>query len=536
MTVEEEKFEEIIIGQIVSGQFGEILIRQKKENIIELGELLKIKHAEGYGLFQVSQLYYGSQIPNDTLELMAGLKLEGKGTNLEFYEPEIRNYVLAEIKGLLNIIVEKDKAGKKYKKISLPKSLPEFFSGIEKIVEKDLDFIKPPENPLYLGKIRSGSKILNVDVSLSSKDVLKHHILIPATTGRGKSNLVKVMISSVMKNGKCGILVLDPHNEYYGVNETGLKDISNAKDYLKYYTPTPGSIPGAISLIINLKDVRARHINQILSLTDAQEDTIFTYETLYKKEWLEKLMEDDEPPVDSIKEITLKVTQRKVGLLLNILKESISGTETLKYEGIFQKDKGEATISNILKDIEEGKTVIVDTSTLSGNLELFINTIIVEKIFTAYRNYKMEGSLKDKPIVSIIIEEAPRVIGKDVLEHRENIFGTIAKEGRKFQVGLIAITQLPSIIAREILANMNTKIILGNEMGPERRAIIESSAQDLSKDTQAIASLDIGEAIITSNFTKFAVPIKIPMFNDYIKELNEKEKKKKIKKSLPGVS
>ena len=59
---------------------------------------------------------------------------------------------------------------------------------------------------------------------------------------------------------------------------------------------------------------------------------------------------------------------------------------------------------------------------------------------------------------------------------------------------------------------MNTKIILGTEMKPERQALIESAAQDLSDDDRTIASLDKGEAIITSTFVKFATPIKIPLF------------------------
>ncbi|MFH1682411.1 MAG: ATP-binding protein, partial [Candidatus Woesearchaeota archaeon] len=96
-----------------------------------------------------------------------------------------------------------------------------------------------------------------------------------------------------------------------------------------------------------------------------------------------------------------------------------------------------------------------------------------------------------------------------------NIFSTIAREGRKFKVGLVAITQLPSEIPKQVLANMNTKIILGLEMGSERQAVIESSPQDLSDDSRNIASLDKGEAIVTSVFTKFAVPIKIPLFKDF---------------------
>ena len=51
-----------------------------------------------------------------------------------------------------------------------------------------------------------------------------------------------------------------------------------------------------------------------------------------------------------------------------------------------------------------------------------------------------------------------------------------------------------------------------------RSAIIESAAQDLSEDSRNIASLDKGEAIITSTFARFAIPIKIPLFSEMVKE------------------
>lgn len=98
-----------------------------------------------------------------------------------------------------------------------------------------------------------------------------------------------------------------------------------------------------------------------------------------------------------------------------------------------------------------------------------------------------------------------------------NIYSDIAREGRKFKIGLIAITQLTSVIPKTVLANINTKIILGNELAGERKAIIDTASQDLSTDDQNIASLDKGEAIISSNFTKFAVPIQIPLFEQVIK-------------------
>jgi len=45
--------------------------------------------------------------------------------------------------------------------------------------------------------------------------------------------------------------------------------------------------------------------------------------------------------------------------------------------------------------------------------------------------------------------------------------------------------------------------------------MIESASQDLSTDDRAIASLDKGEAIVTSTFVPFALPIRIPFFDDF---------------------
>ena len=80
---------------------------------------------------------------------------------------------------------------------------------------------------------------------------------------------------------------------------------------------------------------------------------------------------------------------------------------------------------------------------------------------------------------------------------------------------------------------MNTKIILGIEMNSERQAVIESSPQDLSQDNRNIASLDKGEAIVTSTFTRFAVPVKIPLFEEFVKE---GKKESVVKRDYVGFS
>ena len=194
---------------------------------------------------------------------------------------------------------------------------------------------------------------------------------------------------------------------------------------------------------------------------------------------------------------------------------------------VFNDSLGSRTIKDILNHLESGKKVIIDTSNFTDETELLIGSIIINEVFNNYKRYKLEGDFDQKPVISIVVEEAPRVLSQEVLKSGKNIFSTIAREGRKFKVGLIAITQLTSIIPKTVLANMNTKIILGNELSSERAAIIQSASQDISSNDQNIASLDKGEAIISSNFTKFAIPIKIPLFEDHIKKYNQTKPKEK---------
>ena len=66
----------MIKGQIIGGEFGKILTRQKFDKKIEIGELLVAETGNGKILMQVFDLVYGSQISQQNIELISGLKLE----------------------------------------------------------------------------------------------------------------------------------------------------------------------------------------------------------------------------------------------------------------------------------------------------------------------------------------------------------------------------------------------------------------------------------------------------------------------------
>ncbi|MFH1506760.1 MAG: ATP-binding protein [archaeon] len=512
----------MIKGQVISGRFGEILVRQKSDQEIELGELLIAKNKAGKILLQVYDLEYGSQISPQNLELISGMKLE-EDADMEFMDPHLRNYTLARLK---NLILIKDKENKS-KAIS-SKSLPAFFSELKEVTAEDLKFLGKPQNSISMGYLRSGTKKLDVPVHLDGLKVFSHHILISGTTGKGKSVLMSNLLWDSMDKDYCALLVLDPHDEYYGRNKIGLKDHPNAK--LIYYT-SKNAPSGQRTLKINLKSLRPDHFD-FMNFSGPQGQLMYTYYKKFKQDWVENLLiEGTESEIikEEFHEMSLAVVRRQFKLLLDLDVKD----KQLFCNGVFDQKAGEATISDIAKELEEGNTVVVDTSNFSGQVELLIGSLITTEVFRRYKNYKVKGELKDKPVISIVLEEAPRVLGKQVLEKGSNIFSTIAREGRKFKVGLTAITQLPSLIPREILANMNTKIILGTEMNSERQAIIESASQDLSNDNRSIASLDVGEAIVTSNFARFALPISIPYFDEEAKK--QIEAKKTVKKEYSGV-
>ena len=501
----------MVVGQVISGEFGKILIRQKSDNDIELGEILVADTKDARILLQVYDLIYGSQISQQNLELISGLSLE-ENEDFRFMDANLRNYKLAVLKNLLTI----SKSSAKSCKI-----LPDFFSTVRQVSKEDLKFITTPKNPLFLGRLRSGSKVLDVSIALRGKQVLSHHVLIAATTGKGKSNLLSVLLWNCMNEDYAGFLVLDPHDEYYGRNKFGLKDHGAKK--VRYYTPKDAP-PGCSTLRINIRLIKPKHFEGAVAWSDAQKEALQAFYKKYSENWIGAIVLEKEAP-KGFADATLGVVRRRLLSLLNI---SVRDS-TIKCKGIFDTQSGETTISDIVKELENANTVIIDTSSFSGSVEILIGTLVSSAVFDKYRQYKSKG-LHDKPVVSIILEEAPRVLGKEVLEAGPNIFSTIAREGRKFGVGLIAITQLPSLIPRSILANINTKIILGIEMAPERQAIIESASQDLSQDSRNIASLDKGEAIITSNFARFATPVKIPLFDEYESKIQERViQEKKIK-------
>lgn len=518
-------------GLIVGGEFGSLLIREQRGMSFEIGELFIAELSSGRLLLQVVDLLHSSQLSSQQLEHVGGMLLEE--SDVQLFEEHLRTYVVAKAKTVLLIgekisrniesqnpvAISKETSPSSSSSFSssAPKILPPLFTKVRELVPLDLAFLGNPSSPLQLGFVRSGSRVLPVPILLDGKSVLSHHVLVTGTTGRGKSVFMANLFWHVLNQGYCGMLIFDPHDEYYSrVGGTGIC-VHPSKERLLYYSVSP--IAGGRTLAIPISQLVPHHFDGCMDWTEAQREAMHAAFRLWKKEWISRLLSCE--TLARVHEQTIAVLQRRLMQLLRIevgeatkqLLTSVESSPQLQCSGIFHTQHGQSTVGDIIRAVTSGCLVIVDTSELSGPTEILLASMLSTMLLEHYKSLSLE-QLHASPIASIVLEEAPRVLGKEVLQKGPNIFATIAREGRKFNVGLVAITQLPSLIPRDILANLNTKVLLGTELKSERQAIIESAAQDLSQDERAIASLDKGEAIVTSTFTKFAIPIRVPSFEE----------------------
>jgi hypothetical protein len=265
-------------AQIVGGGFGKIRAREKGGSTLEIGELLISATDQAKILLQVVDSTYASQIPDTELEMIAGINLE-ENDKPHFFDQNLRNYRVVTLKNLITI---------KDNKAYLSKTLPPFFSILREINPDDLSFLVKPKNPLFIGNLRSGSKELNLPITINGEEVFSHHILIPATTGRGKSNLTSCILWNSVQPDYCGILVLDPHDEYFGRNKKGLKDHPEKNKIIYYTSRNPP--PMARTLTINIKQLTPMHFRGVVDWSGPQQQLLYAYYKKYGDDWILSLI------------------------------------------------------------------------------------------------------------------------------------------------------------------------------------------------------------------------------------------------------
>ncbi|MCK5141941.1 MAG: ATP-binding protein, partial [Candidatus Heimdallarchaeota archaeon] len=113
------------------------------------------------------------------------------------------------------------------------------------------------------------------------------------------------------------------------------------------------------------------------------------------------------------------------------------------------------------------------------------------------------------------VEEAPSILGSQ-MSKEGNIFIDISRQGRKFRIGMLLITQNISSMESLILANTNTELnmMLGNEI--EIRQAIVNASNNITGYENEFKVLSRGEAILTNSLKNIPLPVKVSNVPLYI--------------------
>jgi DNA helicase HerA-like ATPase len=509
------------MGRVVGNRVLETNFRAGCDEPLQVGEML-IVDDDGNGtkyLIRVMDIEYGADAERDDwMKKEAGDLLakdtEGQGDPSLFHDRLYRLGVCVPLGYIEGEVFRKTK------------SLPSHFSKVRRATKDDYQFLERFLGDIEVGNLRSGDSVLDFPVGIAGR-AIPHHIGIFATTGMGKSNLMKNLALSCMRLKTYGFLIMDPHGEYYDGGEKGKMGLSQAKmrNSLEVFSSRPLDGPYN-SLRIAAREIEIADLQNLYEFTQPQLECLQAAQFRYGESWLVDLDKKGVP------EISEDLSGRFHEGTINVIKRRL---ESIFQFGLITTDPKLSITKHIIDCLHCGKVVLVDTSNMFEAEELLISTVLSRAVFERNKSmYSDKGAFDRIPPVLIAMEEAQRVLS----EAKGSVFAQIAREGRKFKVGLCAVSQQPKLIEEEIISQFNTLFILGLADKRDRSILRDSAKQDVSRLDNEIQMLMPGEALIASPFTPFAVPVKVHLYEERLeKELsssktNGNEENKKSEKDF----
>ncbi len=293
-------------------------------------------------------------------------------------------------------------------------------------------------------------------------------------TGTGKTFLTRLILAGLIKKEKAVNLIFDMHSEYglqarkESGNQSfvkGLKTLFGDKVVIFSLDPESTRRRGGMADIEMIIPYHAIHVEDILSLQEELNlhatalEAAYLIAVKYKDEWLSALLAHGENLKDFADAIgahpeSIAALYRKLKRLERF--PFLRATSAGAYKDI-------SVIDQMMEHISRGTSIIVEFGNYTSTITyLLIANIITRRIHAEYvaKTERFLGSQKkeDEPKkLMITIEEAHKFLNPQAA--RQTIFGTIAREMRKYYVSLLVVDQRPSGIDPEIMSQIGTKIV-----------------------------------------------------------------------------
>ena len=395
---------------------------------------------------------------------------------------------------------------KKAGKLRSPTFNPNYRDKVYAASEEDCSILKL-SGELEIGRLRSEDQFLSsVGINI---EAIPRMMGMFGMTGSGKTNTELILNAQMIDNSPRTVaLIYDFAGQLLEGKEIksqqGLKDHPLFHSKVQYYSARDEK------MAIGLRTVTPAKLDTLFP--DIQPPQRRLAWALYKHfgaDWIERARETYKTEGNvgvHVQKVVVEALMQKISSLPSELFPASNYT----------------FVESALQNICNGVTCLIDISGLRSEDQNRIVCLSASAIAEHYKRMWEEKyeEWQNLPTLLITLEEAHEFL--DPTKQR-TIFSDIALTYRKYRVGLNAVTPRPSRINFDVFAELWTKVIMKTELKKDRMYLTENTPYMEYSETE-IKMLDVGEALLISEpKIKFAVPIKVTHYPDYLEQRGKAE-------------
>ena len=366
------------------------------------------------------------------------------------------------------------------------KSIPAHFAPVYEATEEEVDRVFRPrtrerEDRYFV--IGEPLDMPGVRIPLNLDRFVERSGAVFGKSGTGKTFLTRMLLAGVIAHNAAVALVFDMHNEYGWTARgeegavKGLKELPGcfARVTIATLDEESSRRRGSrydLAVRIGYDQIEPEDVELlrgVIGLSETQVGALYMLRRRLGRGWLRTLLEADGQPEDGaegdegsadplaelverdlITSSTLGALQRKLGLLhrFGFLAPQVPGDED--------------AVGQILSCLLNGRSVVLEFGRYGNDMAAYVlvANYLTRRIHEEYVR-RMERALGDParepPHLVIVIEEAHKFLQPGIAEH--TVFGTIARELRKYNVTLLIVDQRPSQIDGEVLSQIGTRVL-----------------------------------------------------------------------------
>ncbi|MBF8255769.1 MAG: protein of unknown function DUF87 [Anaerolineales bacterium] len=406
------------------------------------------------------------------------------------------------------------------------KTVPAHFTAVFEATARDVEqvFGKEDKDHFFLG---TPLDMEQVHIHLDLQRLVERSSGVFGKSGTGKSFITRTLLAGVIRSRLASVLIFDMHNDYgWTVRGEAEREFKGLRQLFSDGSVSVVTLDPQTSAARNSKVDRVLQIGYdqiepedvellagLLGLSDVQIGALYWLRRRLGKSWISKLLSEEKdsashPGGDDELEKMLEDESIVKGTLYAIQRKF----ELFRRLEFLVPGESEDVVEDIFLRLNRKTSVVLEFGRYGNTLEAYVlvANFLTRRIHERYVRQmdRAVGKTADEPHpLTIVIEEAHKFL--DPQRSRHTIFGTIARELRKYNVTLLVVDQRPSGIDEEVMSQIGTRIscLLDNEA--DIRAVF-SGVSGATTLREVLARLDTRQqALILGHAVPMPVVIRV---------------------------